>query len=79
MANITGTTSGDTVSIDATGGTSGTDVTVTGSPGVTLTSGERANEIYLGDGDDSLTITNASVSATQISGTAYLQDGNDYI
>ncbi|WBU61103.1 Hint domain-containing protein [Paracoccus albus] len=79
MANITGTTGGDSVSVDATGGTSGTDVTVTGSPGVTLTSGERANNINLYDGDDRVTITNASVSATQVTGSAYLHDGNDYI
>lgn len=79
MANITGTTGGDSVSVDATGGTSGTDVTVVGSPGVTLTSGERANDINLGDGDDSLTITNASVAATQISRHVSLQSGNDYL
>lgn len=82
MANIVGTTLGDTVTVNASGGTLASNVTITAiasTPSVTLTSGQQVNSISLGDGNDLISIVNASVIATRINGNIDMGAGDDSV
>ncbi|MCV6585714.1 MAG: Hint domain-containing protein [Marinibacterium sp.] len=78
--SIEGPKNGDaTVSVDATGATSASEIGITASEGVEYTAGEQIEKIKLREGDDTLTITGANQDSTKILESVKTDNGNDTI
>ena len=78
-SNVNGNFRDNTVDIDASGGTSSSDVVIVADAGTTFTQNDQVNQINLGSGNDKLTITDANAAATKILGNISTDFGEDVV